>query len=215
MSRELCAEALRLACLLTEHEATASGECHALAALISFQHARAAARTGEEGALILLADQDRSLWDKDLIARGFAHQQKSMMSERLSALHLEAAIASVHASAPSFAKTDWPMLAHHYGLLAELKPTPIVDLNAAIVLAHAEGSGAGLERLDELAGARKLSGYAPYHAARGELLSKLGRTEEAREALAKALACPLNAAERTHLARRMQECDAAARKAEG
>src|SRR5580700_3976149 len=94
MRRELCVEALRLANLLTGHEATATGECHALAALLSFQHARADARTGEEGALILLADQDRALWDRDLIAQGFAHQQRSMQSRRLTALHLDAAIAS-------------------------------------------------------------------------------------------------------------------------
>ncbi|MFI4997551.1 MAG: RNA polymerase sigma factor [Hyphomicrobiales bacterium] len=206
MRRELCAEALRLASLLTEHRATATGECHALAALISFQHARAEARTGDAGALILLAEQDRSLWNHALIARGFAHQQKAMQSDRLTALHLEAAIASVHAAARSFAETDWPMLAHHYHLLHELKPTPIVELNAAIALAHAEGPGAGLARLDKLAGARKLAHYAPYHAARGDLLSKLERRLEAGEAFAKALGCEVNDAEREHLEQRMREC---------
>jgi len=133
-----------------------------------------------------------------------------MATERLSALHLEAAIASVHAAAPSFGDTDWQMLTHHYLLLEELKPTPIVALNAAIVAAQAQGAQAGLERLEALAGARKLSGYAPYHAARGDLLAKLGRPQEAGEAFARAISCPLNEAERAHLERRLRECGALA-----
>jgi RNA polymerase sigma-70 factor (ECF subfamily) len=206
MSLDLCSEALRLSRLLTGHKATATGECHALAALISFQHARAGARMGEEGALILLADQDRSLWDRELIAQGFAHLQGATRSEELTALHIEAAIASVHAAAPSFETTNWQMLAHHYRLLEELKPTPIVALNAAIVTAEVEGPAAGLKRLGKLGRARKLARYAPYHAARGDLLLRLDRKREAAEAFAKALTCPLNDAERAHLERRLAEC---------
>jgi RNA polymerase sigma-70 factor (ECF subfamily) len=99
------------------------------------------------------------------------------------------------------------MLAHHYHLLHELKPTPIVELNAAIALAHAEGPGAGLARLDKLAGARKLAHYAPYHSARGDLLWKLERGREAAEAFARALGCELNDAEREHLEQRLKACE--------
>ena len=166
---ELCVEALRLTTLLTAHPATATGECHALAALVCFHHARAGARTGDTGALILLERQDRSMWDLDLIRRGCEHLRDAMTSRELTAIHLEAAIASVHAAAPSFEQTDWPMLSRHYGTLEELKPTPVVRLNAAIALAHADSPAAGLARLDALDGTRKLANYALYHSARGDL----------------------------------------------
>ena len=207
MTRELCAEALRLATLLTEHRATATGECHALAALICFHHTRANARTGNAGALILLAEQDRGLWDRALIARGFQHLQKAMSSDALTALHVEAAIASVHAAAPSFDETDWHMLSRYYGMLEELKPTPVVQLNAAIAFAHADGPAAGLARLDALECTRKLARYALYHAARGDLLLKLGRTRAAGEAFSRALGCSVNDAEREHLKLMLRSCD--------
>ena len=206
MSRELCIEALRLATLLTTHPATATGECHALAALISFHHARADARASPGGELILLAEQDRGRWDRDLLANGFAHLQQAMASNVLTALHLEAGIASVHAAAPSFEATDWGTIAHYYGMLEELKPTPVVELNAAIACAHVEGPAAGLARLDALAGARRLAHYALYHAARGDFLEKLGRLDKAREDFAAALECPLNTAERAYLQRKLAAC---------
>jgi len=206
MRRELCAEALRLVTLLTRHPPTATGECHALAALICFHHARADARTDEHGAMILLAEQDRARWDRDLIARGIEHLRKSTDTEELTPLHVEAAIASVHAAAPSFAETDWSMLAHHYRVLEELKPTPIVALNAAIACAYADGPAAGLKRLDALAGARKLGDYALYHAARGDLLLKLDRKEDAAAAFAAALDCPANDAERACIERKRAAC---------
>ena len=206
MSRELCAEALRLATLLTTHPATATGECHALAALISFHHARADARASPGGELILLAEQDRGRWDRDLLANGFAHLQQAMASNVLTALHLEAGIASVHAAAPSFEATDWGTIAHYYGMLEELKPTPVVELNAAIACAYVEGPAAGLARLDALAGARRLAHYALYHAARGDFLEKLGRLDKAREDFAAALECPLNTAERAYLQRKLAAC---------
>jgi RNA polymerase sigma-70 factor (ECF subfamily) len=206
MTRELCAEALRLATLLTEHPATATGECNALAALLSFHHARAAARTSGEGALILLAEQDRSRWDHALIALGFAHLRQAMSASALTTLHLEAAIAAAHAAAPSFAATDWQTIAHHYRLLAELKPTPVVRLNAAIAEAHAEGPERGLAQLDALAQERKLARYALYHSARGTLLAKLDRRAEAARAFAKALDCPANAAERAFLEQKLADC---------
>src|SRR5262249_29460332 len=191
-----------------------SGEVEALAALICLHHARADARTDERGAMILLAEQDRALWDRDLMARGVGHLRKSTDTDALTALHIEAAIASVHAAAPSFAETDWGMLARHYGALEEIKPTPVVRLNAAIACAFAEGPAAGLARLDALAGARKLEPYAPYHAARGDLLARLDRVREGREAFAAGLACPVNGAERACIERKLAACtDTAAARA--
>jgi RNA polymerase sigma-70 factor, ECF subfamily len=210
MAHELCEEALRLGTLLTAYPATASGEAHALAALMCFHHARAAARTSEAGDLVLLAEQDRSRWDGALLARGFAHLKAAMSAQELSALHLEAGIAAVHASARSFEATDWNQLAHYYDTLIELKPTAVVQLNAAIARAYAEGPAVGLAQLDALSGNARLAGYAPYHAARGDLLLKLERCSEASEALARALECPVNGAEREYLARRLRSCKAAA-----
>src|SRR5215472_7937357 len=194
ITQELCAEGLRLATLLTEHAATAGGETHALAALMCFHHARAAARTGPGGDLILLAEQDRSRWDGALILRGFGHLRAAMAANTLSALHVEAGIASVHASARSFAETDWPQLARYYETLRTLKPTPVVRLNAAIVTAYAVDPAAGLAELDALADEKRIAHYAPYHAARGELLAKLGRDAQAAAALRSALECPVNGA---------------------
>jgi len=207
MAPEICAEALRLAELLAAHRVTATGEARALAALICFHHARAASREAASGALILLPDQDRSRWDRALIARGMAHLAAARTSEMLTPFHLEAAIASVHATAPSFAATDWAALARFYEMLEMLKPTPVVRLNAAIAHAEAAGPAAGLERLDLLACKARLAGYALYHAARGELLLRLDRRPDAATAFAAALACPVNEAERAHLMRRLGACD--------
>ena len=203
---EFCAEALRLALLLAEHPRAGTGEAQALAALLCFQHARAGARVSGEGELILLADQDRARWDGALIARGLDHLQKAMTADVLTALHVEAGIASLHATAASFEATDWRAVARYYAMLEELKPSAVVQLNGAIATAFAEGPAAGLARLDRLDGARKLERYALYHAARGDLLSRLGRRSEARDAFGRALDCPLNNAEREFLARRLQAC---------
>jgi RNA polymerase sigma-70 factor (ECF subfamily) len=209
MAHELCEEALRLGTLLAGYPATAAGETHALAALMCFHHARAAARTGEAGDLVLLAEQDRSRWDRALLARGFVHLKAAMSAQELSSLHLEAGIAAVHASARSFEETDWNQLAHYYDALIELKPTAVVQLNAAIVRAYADGAAVGLAQLDALRGNARLAGYAPFHAARGDLLLKLERRSEASEALTQALECPLNGAEREYLTRKLRKAAAA------
>jgi RNA polymerase sigma-70 factor, ECF subfamily len=204
ITEELCAEGLRLATLLAAHPATATGETHALAALMCFHHARAAARTGPTGDLILLAEQDRSRWDSALITRGYEHLRAAMAAPSLSALHIEAGIASEHAGARSFEETDWAQLARYYETLLTLKPTPVVRLNAAIALAYAQSPSAGLAELDALADEKKLAQYAPYHAARGELLVKLGLAGEAATALRRALECPVNGAERECLTKKLR-----------
>jgi RNA polymerase sigma-70 factor, ECF subfamily len=206
---DLCAEALRLARLLAQHPRTATGETHALLALMCFQHARAAARVGDTGDLVLLAAQDRSRWDVDLLGEGFANLRAAMRARRLTPLHLEAGIAALHASAPSFEQTDWPALRRSYDHLLELKHSPVVKVNAAIARAYADGPAAGLEQLTGLGDQAKLQNYAPFHAARGDLLKKLKRYIEAADAFSSALKCPLNAVEREHLLSEVQQCRAA------
>jgi RNA polymerase sigma-70 factor (ECF subfamily) len=133
-----------------------------------------------------------------------------MSSKALTALHIEAGIASVHAGAASFEDTDWAALTRYYDTLLELKPTAVVRLNAAIACAYARGPAVGLARLDALEGTARLSGYALYHASRGDLLLKLGRRTEAADALRRALECPLNGAERDYLSRRLAASEAVA-----
>ena len=203
---EFCVEALRLAEMVTRHPVTATGEAHALAALLSFQHARASARIGNAGELLRLAEQNRRLWNRDLIGRGFAHLQQAMIARELSVYHVEAGAAAVHASAADFESTDWQQLAHYYAMLEELKPTPIVRLNAAVASAYAEGPRIALLKLDSLSGDRKLEDYALFHATRGDLLLKLGRREAARIAFRRALACPLSDPERAFFAVRADSC---------
>ena len=209
LREDLCAEALRLARLLAQHPKTAAGETHALLALICFHHARAAARVGDTGDLVLLAEQDRSRWDANLLAEGFEHLRAAMRAPRLTSLHLEAGIAALHASAPSFEQTDWLALCRSYEHLLELKPSPVVKVNAAIARAYAEGPAAGLERLTGLSDQAKLQNYAPFHAARGDLLMKLERYIEAADAFSLALKCPLNAVEGEYLLSRVQQCEGA------
>jgi predicted RNA polymerase sigma factor len=203
---EFCVEALRLAELITRHPATATGEAHALAALLSFQHARASARIGNSGELLRLAEQDRSLWDRELIARGFAHLQEAMTARELSVYHVEAGAAAVHASAKDFDSTDWQQLAQYYAMLEELKPTAVVRLNAAVATAYAEGPQIALLKLDRLSGDRRMDDYALFHATRGDLLFKLGRHEAAHAAFGKALECPLSDPERAFIATRAKSC---------
>jgi RNA polymerase sigma-70 factor (ECF subfamily) len=203
---DLCAEALRLGRLLARHPTTATGETHALLALMCFHHARAPARVGDTGDLVVLAEQDRSRWDANLLADGFEHLRAAMRAPRLTPLHLEAAIAALHASAPSFEQTDWPALCRSYEHLLELKPNPVVRVNAAIARAYADGPAAGLEQLTPLRDHAKLSVYASFHAARGDLLMKLDRYIEAADAFRSALTCPLNAVEKEFLLSRAQLC---------
>jgi predicted RNA polymerase sigma factor len=203
---EFCVEALRLAELVTLHPATATGEAHALAALLSFQHARASARIGNSGELLRLAEQDRRLWDRDLIARGFSHLQDAMSARELSVYHVEAGAAAVHAAAKDFESTDWQQLAQYYAMLEELKPTPVVRLNAAVASAYSEGPQIALLKLDRLMGDKRMEDYALFHATRGDLLLKLGRNDAAEIAFRRALACPLSDPERAFIASRADAC---------
>ena len=198
--RDLCAEALRLARLLTElmpDEAEVLG-LHALLLLID---ARRPARTGPGGELVRLADQDRARWDRGRIAEGQAIVRRLLRRNQPGAFQIQAAINAVHTDADTAADTDWAQILALYDQLVAVAPTPVVALNRAVAVAEVGGPRAGLEALAGL----ELESYAPYHATRAELLRRLGRADEARDAYDAALALTDNASEQRFLAARRTE----------
>lgn len=189
-------EAIRLARLLAEllpDEAEVQG----LLALLLLQHARTGARTGPDGRLVLLEDQDRSRWDDDAMREGTALVRTALSRGTPGPYQVQAAIAALHAEAATFEATDWAQIAALYGVLAQARPTPVVALNRAVAVAHAEGAAAGLRLLDELAD--ELEGFHLHHAARGELLLRSGQHEAAGAAFDRALTLVHNERERSHL----------------
>jgi RNA polymerase sigma factor (sigma-70 family) len=200
---ELCDEAIRLGRLLVElmpDESSLQG----LLALMLLTDARRATRVDGAGDLVLLADQDRSRWDAALIAEGLPLVEGALRRsrERAGRFELQAAIAACHAGASTYADTDWGDIVALYDALLLIEPTEIVRLNRAVAVAERDGPRAGLEALDELT---ELDRFHLWHACRGELLARLGRTDEARSAFDRALACDPPAADRRHLDRRIAE----------
>jgi RNA polymerase sigma factor (sigma-70 family) len=177
---DLCEEALRLGRILAEL-APAEPEVHGLVALMEIQASRTAARIGPGGDPILLLDQDRSRWDRLLIRRGLAALERAERTGGvLGPYTLQAAIAACHARAATPEETDWLRIVALYDALAQLAPSPVVELNRAVAVSMAFGPAAGLELVDELAGSRTLEGYHLLPSVRADLLAKLGRTAEAR-----------------------------------
>ncbi|MBM3522988.1 MAG: hypothetical protein FJX57_08530 [Alphaproteobacteria bacterium] len=199
----LCAEALRLAELVAADARTRSPEAHALAALIALHHARHSARLTRDGMAVSLADQDRMLWDRSVLARGFLHLERAIGGERLSRWHLEAEIAALHAAAPSIEATDWHAIVRAYDDLLALTKSPAVRLNRAIALAWRAGARAGLAELKGLAADWRSGDRGPLDAAFAELHEQLGEREAAEAFWARALEAATNAAERRYLARRL------------
>ncbi|HEX4961201.1 MAG TPA: RNA polymerase sigma factor [Thermoanaerobaculia bacterium] len=203
---ELCDEAIRLARLLVEllPEET---EPKALLALMLLHHARRAARLDRDGELVLLEEQDRSLWDRGEIAEGLPLVEECLRRGGAKPYALQAAIAALHARAATAAETDWPQVAELYRLLLNLQPSPVVELNRAVAVAQAEGEEAGLRLLDDLDARGALPGYHLLPAARADLLRRLGRTAEAAGAYREALTLAGNSAEQRFLARRLKEVE--------
>jgi RNA polymerase sigma-70 factor (ECF subfamily) len=194
---ELCAEAIRLAgilCVLMPDEA----EAHGLHALMLLQHARRGARVDAQGELVLLGEQDRALWDEASIQAGRRALDRALSLRQPGPYQLQAAIASLHAE-PC---TDWRQIALLYGRLAELQPSPVVELNRAVAVAMADGPDRGLELVDALDG---LDGYYLFHSTRGDLLRRLGRAEPAGDAYRRALELAPTDVERRFLRRRLGE----------
>lgn len=196
---DLVEEALRLCDMLNRNAHTERPVTHALMALMLFHAARSEARVDANGAIVLLQDQDRTRWDRSLIALADQHLHQAAVGAELTTYHVEAAIAAVHAQAPTFAETDWARIVGFYDRLLALAPTSIVRLNRAIALGRLQGAEAGLKALDLIEGLEKLH---LYHAARGDLLRELGRSEEARAAYGNALKLVRSPVERELLERK-------------
>ena len=197
---ELCADAIRLGRMLVEL-LPAEREPKGLLALMLLHDARRATRTDAEGALVLLAEQDRSRWDGAQIAEGVALVEQALRGRPLGAYAVQAAIAALHAQARSAGETDWPQIAALYGVLAGIHPSPVVTLNRAVAVAMADGLEHGLALLDTI----HLPGYHLLPAARADLLRQLGRRAEAAAAYRQALALVTNEVERRFLERRLRE----------
>ncbi|MEV6383031.1 RNA polymerase sigma factor [Streptomyces sp. NPDC051773] len=202
----LCEDALRLARVLAQLMPE-EPEVHGLMALLELQESRAACRTGPAGEPVLLRDQDRRRWNRLLIARGF-----TALGRATAAAHgapgpyaLQAAIAACHAQAYTYEETDWPRIATLYGLLAARAPSPVVELNRAVAVSMAEGPAPALEIVDALAAQPALRDYHLLPSVRGDLLHRLGRTEEARAEFLRAADLTRNERERALMLARAQE----------
>jgi RNA polymerase sigma-70 factor, ECF subfamily len=202
----LCEDALRLGRILAELSPKES-EVHGLVALMEIQASRARARVGPSGELILLLDQNRAYWDQLLIGRGLAALQRAeKLGGALGPYALQAAIAACHARARTAAETDWQRIAELYDTLAQLMPSPIVELNRAVALAMAFGPAAGLELIDTLASEPSLKSYHLLPSVRGDFLFKLGRFTEAQTEFERAASLTRNAREREFLVGRARAC---------
>lgn len=202
---ELSAEAIRLGRLLLE--LLPEPEVMGLLALMLLHESRRAARATPEGELILLDDQDRGRWDRALIAEGVALVERALGSRRFGRYALQAAIAALHAEAESPASTDWAQIVGLYSVLLRMEPSPVVELNLAVALAMRDGPAAGLAPVDALLARGELGDYHLLHAARADLLRRLGRGPEAAESYRQALALAKQEQERRYLERRLRELD--------
>ncbi|MDF6044326.1 RNA polymerase sigma factor [Streptomyces sp. JH14] len=201
----LCEDALRLARVLAGLMPQ-EPEVHGLAALLELQASRTAARTGPGGEPVLLADQNRSRWDRLLIRRGYAALERAnAVGDAPGPYALQAAIAACHAHAVTYEETDWKVIATLYGLLARAAPSPVVELNRAVAVSMAEGPEAGLALVDALAGDPALAAYHLLPSVRGDLLARLGRADEARAEFVRAAGLTRNARERALLMARAGE----------
>jgi predicted RNA polymerase sigma factor len=206
MRPALCEDALRLGRVLAEL-VPGEPEVHGLVALMEIQASRTAARTGPSGAPVLLLDQDRGRWDRILIGRGLAALARAdALGGARGPYALQAAIAACHARARTAAETDWPQIAALYDALAQVAPSPVVELNRAVALSMAFGPAAGLEVVEALASEPALRGYHLLPGVRGDLLARLGRHGEARAEFERAAALARNARERALLLERAATC---------
>ena len=209
MRAGLCEDALRLGRILAGL-APKEPEVHGLVALMEIQASRSRARVGPSGEIVLLLDQDRGRWDPLHISRGLAALERAeQLGGALGPYALQAAIAACHARARNAADTDWARIAALYDALAELTPSPVVELNRAVVVGMAFGPAAGLELVDALASEPSLKGYHHLPSARGDLLEKLGRTGEARAEFERAASLTQNGRERDLLLERAAACSRA------
>jgi RNA polymerase sigma-70 factor (ECF subfamily) len=200
---ELTGEAIRLGRLLTELRP--EPEVIGLLSLMLLHESRHAARTSPAGELILLENQDRSLWNREQIAEGVALLEQALKSRRFGSYTLQAAIAAVHAEAESVAATDWRQIVALYDRLARIQPSPVVELNRAVAIAMRDGPEAGLALIDALLAHGELANYYLTHSARADMCRRLGRTDDARSSYEKALALTQQEPERQFLQERIRQ----------
>ncbi len=203
---DLSAEAIRLARLLAALQP--EPETAGLLALMLLQDSRRAARTTADGDVVLLEDQDRSLWNRAQIAEGLSLLQRALASRRFGPYTLQAAIAAEHAQAATAGATNWNRIVATYDLLLEAEPSPVAELNRAAAVAMRDGPAAGLALVDAILARGELSDYQPAHAARAELCRRLGRHGEARAAYRRAIGLTRQGAARRFLERRLEELPA-------
>lgn len=203
---DLCREALRLSALLTEHPRTSGPRTHALAALCCLHAARLQARVDPEGSLVLLDAQDRSRWDRGLIARGLALLDLASTGTDLTEYHLEAAISAKHCLAESFESTDWAGIVDLYDILLRLRPSPVVALSRAVAVAHVEGPERALAEIERIPGSKALDRYRFLPAVLGELSARAGRFEDARRHFQRAIALTVSAAEERLYRGKLEAC---------
>ncbi len=206
----LCDEAIRLSRLLLGLFA-GEPEIMGLTALLLLQHARTAARLDADGEIVLLEDQDRRLWDRDMIAEGLALIEKAHRHRRPGPYQLQAAIAAAHARASKPAETDWPDIDQLYAALERLQPSPVVTLNRAVAVSKVHGPAAALAMIEPLA--EPLNGYFHFFGLRGGLLMQLGRCSEARTAFDQAITLAHTPAEAAHIRRHLDRLMAESRPA--
>ena len=200
--RELCAEAIRLARVLRAIDPQ-DPEGLGLLALMLLHDSRRQARVDGAGALMTLEEQERSLWDRDQIQEGLSLVDAALQMRRAGPYQLQAAIAALHAEAMTSAETDWPQIAALYDELARINPSPVVLLNGAVAVGMSEGPGRGLTRIDELGASGELDRYHLFHAARADMLRRLGLASAAADAYRRALTLVANGVERAYLERRL------------
>jgi RNA polymerase sigma-70 factor (ECF subfamily) len=202
---DLSAEAIRLGRMLVE--LLPEPEAVALLALMLLHESRRAARSTDQGEIVLLDEQDRSLWNGALIAEGTSLVERALSSRRIGPYALQAAIAAVHAEAVRAADTDWRQIVELYNLLVRIDPSPVIELNRAAAIAMRDGPADGLQLIDALLATRELDDYHLAHSARADLCRRLGRVQDARASYERALALARQEPERRFLARRLRELD--------
>ena len=200
---DLTGEAIRLARLLVD--LLPEPEAMGLLALMLLHESRRAARTTSDGDLILLEDQDRSLWNREQIAEGTALVERALVSRRFGPYTIQAAISAVHAEATDPSSTDWAQIVSLYEVLLRLEPSPVVELNRAVAVAMRDEPAAGLAEIDAILARGELSNYYLAHSARAELSRRLGRLDDARQAFEQALALTQQGPERRFLERRLTQ----------
>ena len=200
---DLCGEAIRLGRLLVE--LIPEPEAEGLLAMMLLHDSRRPARVSAAGELLVLEEQDRTLWNRHQMLEGVALTEHALRSGRFGSYALQAAIAAVHADAASAEETDWRQIAGLYDVLLRARPSPVVELNRAVAIAMSEGPGRGLALVDDLLARGELDSYQLAHSARADLLRRLGRADEALDAYATALALTTQSAQRRYLERRMVE----------